>query len=671
MTKRLLSNAFLALWGLAAASHALALGFGRIPDSVVFGQALDLSVPLRLEPGESLSPACLQAEVSIGEQRLPAAAVSVVLERSSDGTEGTRLRIRSNVVVHEPLVSINLAAGCSGSVSRQFVVFADPPGTSAPLALTQAPPAAPMPTPNLMAPSAAPATAAPVPAPTDSMPPAGVAEPPPVRAEAKAARVTDAPATKANRVKPSAQTARADAPRKRAQSRAAAAPQTTRSAQRAVPRPAERATPRLTLEEPDDRLQAAIQAVAAQEAAASSAVMAASAAQAAASASEQRMAALEKSLLDMRAEAAAHRANLEQMRQRVAQSEEQSRWMWALALVVLLLAGFALWLGLRVRALQREREAGWWVAAQAHGAAEGSEAPMAAVAGSAPTSAAVDAAAPSAAADPLVPSQPSPAMATAPATLVTAADAMADAADVPQEASNLYRSGAVLGAATAQEALTRAVSVDELIDLEQQAEFFVVLGEEDAAIDLLMSHLRSTGGVSPLPYLKLLEIYRRRQDPESYERMRKRFNHRFNAVAPDWQSDPDAGRDLQDYPAVLAAVQDAWHVPLDAMAELENLLFRKRSNELFELPAYRDVLALFAVARDLHRLGDEPAEDVDVLLPLLNHHDQGSTVPLSIFDRLDRSDDVAGAVVEDRPTAPIDLDLSEMSAVGAELQRSH
>jgi hypothetical protein len=174
-----------------------------------------------------------------------------------------------------------------------------------------------------------------------------------------------------------------------------------------------------------------------------------------------------------------------------------------------------------------------------------------------------------------------------------------------------------------------------------------------------------------LPYLKLLEIYRRRQDPESYERMRKRFNHRFNAVAPDWQSDPDAGRDLQDYPAVLAAVQDAWRVPLDAMAELENLLFRKRSNELFELPAYRDVLALFSVARDLHRLDDEQVEDVDVLLPLLNHHDLGTTVPLSIFDRLDRSDEAGGAVVEDRPTAPVDLDLSEMSAVGAELQRSH
>ena len=58
----------------------------------------------------------------------------------------------------------------------------------------------------------------------------------------------------------------------------------------------------------------------------------------------------------------------------------------------------------------------------------------------------------------------------------------------------------------------RELSVEELIDLEQQADFFVVLGQDEAAIDLLMEHVRSSGGASPMPYLKLLEIYRRRGD---------------------------------------------------------------------------------------------------------------------------------------------------------------
>jgi hypothetical protein len=217
--------------------------------------------------------------------------------------------------------------------------------------------------------------------------------------------------------------------------------------------------------------------------------------------------------------------------------------------------------------------------------------------------------------------------------------------------------------ALVEDALMRPVSVDELIDLEQQADFFLVLGEEDAAVDLLMAHLRSTGGTSPLPYLKLLEVYRRRGDREAYERMRKRFGQRFNAVAAQWHADPEQGRDLQDYPAVLAALQAAWSQPLDAMAELENLLFRKRSGELFDLPAYRDVLTLFSVARDLHRLAAQPVPDVDVLLPLAAGGEASLGPMPSIFDDPAPGSADAEPAREDRPTAPVDLDLSEAPAL--------
>ena len=97
-----------------------------------------------------------------------------------------------------------------------------------------------------------------------------------------------------------------------------------------------------------------------------------------------------------------------------------------------------------------------------------------------------------------------------------------------------------------------------------------------------------------------------------HDRIRKRFNQRFNAVAPSWEDDLQRGRSLLDYPSVVAHLQSAWPEPLDAMAELENLLFRKHGGELFELPAYGDVLSLYAVARDLHRHVDEADADVDV-----------------------------------------------------------
>ena len=144
MYQRPLSIVILALCGSAAAPPALALGFGRIPESLVYGQALDLSVPLRVEPGESLSPACLNAELSLGEQRLPKAAVRLQLEGMGRGAEAARVRIRSNVLVQEPVVAVSLSVGCTGPVSRQFVVFADPPTAfteAAPTRVAELPPA--------------------------------------------------------------------------------------------------------------------------------------------------------------------------------------------------------------------------------------------------------------------------------------------------------------------------------------------------------------------------------------------------------------------------------------------------------------------------------------------------------------------------------------------------
>ena len=53
------------------------------------------------------------------------------------------------------------------------------------------------------------------------------------------------------------------------------------------------------------------------------------------------------------------------------------------------------------------------------------------------------------------------------------------------------------------------------------------------------------------------------------------------------------------------------------MAELEALLFRRGAGaELFDLPAYQEVLFLYQMARDLHQADDTGATDVDVLLPI-------------------------------------------------------
>ncbi len=143
-----------------------------------------------------------------------------------------------------------------------------------------------------------------------------------------------------------------------------------------------------------------------------------------------------------------------------------------------------------------------------------------------------------------------------------------------------------------------------------------MLGQDEAAIDLLMGHVRSSGGASPLPYLKLLEIYRRRGDRDAYERIRDRFNNRFNTYAPDWDHDLAHGKSLEDYPEAMAQLQRLWSDPARVTLSLDAALLREDENpDTFDLPAYRELLFLYSIARDL---AEHPgvAGAVDLLLPL-------------------------------------------------------
>jgi hypothetical protein len=204
-----------------------------------------------------------------------------------------------------------------------------------------------------------------------------------------------------------------------------------------------------------------------------------------------------------------------------------------------------------------------------------------------------------------------------------------------------------------EEAARRESSVEELIDLEQQVDFFIVLGQDEAAIDLLMSHVRSDGGISPLPYLKLLEIYRRRGESDSYERIRERFNRRFNAYAPDWDADLQQGRTLVDYPETLSRLQALWATPARAMETLDASLFRRNvTDETFDLPAYREVLFLYSVARDLAEQREADAsQNVDVLLPLGAPTDEDPISHLTASVRPNAFQDSEVA------TMPLDLDV--------------
>ena len=291
---------------------------------------------------------------------------------------------------------------------------------------------------------------------------------------------------------------------------------------------------------------------------------------------------LEGQLLQLLTDAKRQQAQLTELRHRLAAAQAVNDWLPWLVLGLVAAAAGAVWLALRVRRLQREQvQAGWAPAdAQPH-------APLA-QAGSAAAATLMTpdqrllsgALAPDTAQTPLAPPTSVPSAPLAPpqpGTALRPADSFAMGSSVP----------------------LRSVSVEELLDLDQQVDFFRVLGQEQAAIDLLLNHVRATGGTSALPYFKLLEIYRQQGDEEAYERTRERFNLRFNAVAPDWQGDLAAGRCLVDYPDVVARLQKIWSQSARAVSALEALLLRRADLEPFDLPAFHDLLTLHALLRDV------------------------------------------------------------------------
>ena len=653
--KRFPSHLVVGLMCLAAGGPAAAMGFGASTPAAALGQPLDFSVVLRVDAGETADPACVRAEVLQADRPLPAGDVVTRLER--DGTGRPVIQVRTRVRIEEPIVTINLAAGCQDRMTRQFVVFADPPMQQARSLAAEVPPAVPAALLAQATPDSEPSAIAQT---RTASAPAAVAGPRPIDASPQEAPRRPAPTIPAKASKPAAAAKPAPVDPPTPAQRPAAKP-------RASPPAAATASggPRLRLDPapPLDAAALAQQALAAADAGLTPEAMilvdraneAVKAAIAAATASQQRIAALEASMRQMQAEAAARRESMQQALDRAAAAEARSRWWVPLMLAAAALLALLAWMWLRLRDLERDRRAAWVDVARHQPAAvppppsrvpllverslrSGSGAALGA--GLAPAHATDDSewpqAAPVPGADALQrPSAPPPTERPVPAM---------------EQTLPLVPQAAMAGPES------RDVSAEELIDLEQQAEFFVVLGQDDAAIDLLVSHLRDTGGASPLPYLKLLEIYRRQGDRAAYERTRDRFNLRFNSRAPAWDAPPNAGRTLEDYPQVMHWLQRIWPQPMDAMAELEALLFRRDNGELFDLPAYRELLMLYAVAREEvdSRAGADTVSPVDVLLPLgMTTAGSAGTGPRRYFSPEARPDPRAAS------TSPVDLDLTD------------
>ena len=325
------------------------------------------------------------------------------------------------------------------------------------------------------------------------------------------------------------------------------------------------------------------------------------------------------------------------LRNRVAAAESNGPWLPLLLIALGAMVLVVTWLGWQLRVLKsRPRLARRRVGPEHQSSTGGSE-PVALASPSPPPAPA----APGAPGAPVSAGASEKSQTLRPATLAAKAMANLDTtATVSFARDAMPAQGDAATASTDAGRTPRAVSVEEMLDLEQQADFFIVLGQDEAAIDLLVGHLRASGGASPLPYLKLLELYRQRGDTENHERIRQRFNQRFSAKAPAIDEEMYTGRSLEGYPEVLAKIEQLWTRPLAAMTELAALQTRQPGSMLFDLPAFRDLLLLGAMSRELageHALSSpDDSSDIDLTLPVAAtaRHDNRAAVRQALAARV-------------------------------------
>lgn len=148
--------------------------------------------------------------------------------------------------------------------------------------------------------------------------------------------------------------------------------------------------------------------------------------------------------------------------------------------------------------------------------------------------------------------------------------------------------------------MPRIVNAEELFDVQQQADFFVSLGDFDKAVDVLRHHIADNVETSALAYLDLFDLYHRLGRRVDYETLSKDFSRTFNAQVPPFDGYTSDTQGLEFYPAALSRIVSLWPTP-KVLEVIEESIFRKPDSrsEVFSLAAYRELLLLHAIAKNV------------------------------------------------------------------------
>lgn len=561
---------------------------GRAQGAIFVGKPLDLRVQLQIDGDADAMSGCVNAEVYYGETQIDPARVSVKLESTAGGaTQANAVRVLSSVLINEPLVTVHLRAGCQQNSSRRYVLFPEvysnvvEPVERVPTVRDTTAPA------DASARPAAPTTAAPF---TDK--PTGPRQ------------ATVAPATVRSGATPMAAQPPAPLPRQ---------PRAVKSASKS----------RLKLDsldlliERDPVLHASSELLAAPQedpkkrAEAAALWRALNASPEDLMRDEAKAQRIENDLKSLYAVTAENQKGLIDLVAKVqrTQSERYANGLVYSLLVLCLVCLLALgWVWRRLRAA---RAPSWMHGLEAGDSllVELAQAPPVVRTGPATVTETVSA--PTSAVAPV----------TAPAPL-TELDFDLDLMSLSSDPA-VQSTPAVVHQAAAPTAQTpvrdfsvsvaaglRAIDSEELVDVRQQAEFFVSVGQHQKAIDVLTTRIAQVGESSPLVCLDLLKIYHALGRQSEFEFMRTEFDNWFTGRVPEFHAFNDEGRALDHYPLVMDRIVSMWPDPA-VLEYIENCLYH-HSTEMedphFDLQAYRELLLLHGVAKHIVRLSNDESD---------------------------------------------------------------
>jgi len=590
---------------LSTSLHSAALSLGASSGQAIIGRPLDISVASTAPLADIESAGCLLAQVQYGDTMLPAGSVSLSVQATADGA---LIRVRSSVPVNEPVVSVVLNTGCAADrFSRKYTLLADldptlaqsPTVAAVPLVVlspradvppTSAPAQAPAPQPAATAPSApaasapapvrppAPAADAPAPRPAASAPPRPRPAPRPAPAPRPQA---DAPARKpAAAVAEKKVAAAAPAPKPAAPAPAAPAP--VASGPRLKLDPVDLSPGRNPGLKLNTELQTPPAGSEADRKAASELWAALNTPPEKAAEDARRLATMEADLKALREQQAGLQASMAALTAQM-QAERDERapksLLYALA-AALALAGAALaWLVAerrRQRAVVAPGEQPWWQSVQHTDA-------VASVPAAAPLT---------------VPPAAAPAAAPVAAAVVAPADDNNGLAalHVTEDTESSF----------AQLLDDSPVSVEALLDLVQQVEFFESLQQQDDAAMVLEQFIEEHPGACELPYLLLMQQAHTQGHAERLADIGARFQHMFGAPAPDVSCYTAGVAGLESQAKFMDVLTRFWPDE-QALGLLRNTVMAGPGTGLLEkhsLQAYEDALLLYSVAHTLQSDSD-------------------------------------------------------------------